>query len=332
MLKAGVIGLGVGEQHIAGFERDKRCEVISLCDTSEEQLSKVAARHPGKKLFSQAFELIDDPLVDIVSVASYDDVHYEQIVYALNKGKHVFVEKPICQTTKQLNAIQALLAENPSLTFSSNLILRLCPRFQQLRKMIQDGEIGIPYCVEGSYNYGRLHKIIDGWRGKLDFYSITQGGGIHLIDLLSWLIGSRVVEVSAFGTNLASADANLNFDDTVIAILKFENNAVGRVTSNFPCTYPHFHELSVFGTKATFQNGREHGILFKSRDPEEEPILLDTPYPGVHKGDLIHDFVLSILDGSEPEVTVKDIMHTMDVCLAIDKALESGTIVTVGNC
>lgn len=332
MLNAGIIGLGIGEQHIAGFERDERCKVIALCDISEEKLAEVSSRHPGKKLYSNALQLLDDPKIDIVSVASYDDVHFEQIVQALDKGKHVFVEKPICQTEGQLKAIQNLLSANPSLVLSSNLILRKCPRFQELREMIQKDELGTPYYVEGSYNYGRLHKIIDGWRGELEFYSITQGGGIHLIDLMEWLIGSRIVEVSAFGTNLASADAGLNFDDTVVAILKFESKAIGRLTSNFPCTYPHFHELSVYGTAATFQNRQEHGILFQSRDPNDKPTVIDAPYPGVHKGDLIHDFVLSILDAHVPEVTVGDITHTMEVCLAIDKALESGTIVTLGNC
>lgn len=328
-LRAGIIGLGVGERHIAGFEHDPRCRVTALCDISERRLAEVSAAYPGRRLVTDAEDILDDPDIDVVGIASYDDIHFAQVVRAIGNGKHVFVEKPICQHADQLEEIRARLDERPGTRLSSNLILRMCPRFRRVHGMLREGVFGVPYYLEASYNYGRIHKILDGWRGRLDYYSVTQGGGIHVIDLLTWLAGEAVVEVAAFGTRLAMADSATRFDDTVVAVLKFANGAVGRITSNFACVYPHFHELAVYGTEATFQNGLEAGSLFTSRDPGERPVVIDDPYPGVNKGELIRSFVGAILDGTRPEVDADDVFRAMEVCLAIDRAAETGAPVKI---
>ena len=63
-------------------------------------------------------------------------------------------------------------------------MLRAHPIFIKIFKMIKKNLIGKIYHIEGEYNYGRLYKITHGWRGRLPFYSVTQGGGIHIIDLI----------------------------------------------------------------------------------------------------------------------------------------------------
>ena len=61
--------------------------------------------------------------------------------------------------------------------------------------MINNNLFGNIYYFEGDYNYGRLKKITSGWRGKIPFYSITLGGGSHIIDLSKFLINKRILEV-----------------------------------------------------------------------------------------------------------------------------------------
>lgn len=328
-LRAGVIGLGVGEQHIEGYQNHPDCEVVALCDFSDEKLSMVRTKYPGIRLTSQADELLQDSEIDVVSIASYDNYHYEQIVQAINNDKHVFVEKPLCLYESEAAHIRRLLQEKPNLKMSSNLILRMSPRFRWLKQMITDGDMGQLFYVEGDYNYGRLHKITDGWRGKIDFYSAVYGGGVHVIDLLLWLTGDRVVEVAACGNNLSSRGTGFGYNDMVVAILKFQSSMVGKVAVNFGCVSPHFHALSIYGTKATFVNGLEHGILFESRHPTEAARKITAPYPGTHKGALIYSFVDSILGRSPAEVGAEDIFDTMSVCFAIEKATHQSTSVVV---
>ena len=91
VISAAVIGLGVGECHIAGFEADRRCRVSALCDVDEERLADVGKRYPGRRMTTAANEILADPAIDVVSIASFDDDHYAQVMAALSHGKHVFV-------------------------------------------------------------------------------------------------------------------------------------------------------------------------------------------------------------------------------------------------
>ena len=72
-------------------------------------------------------EVLGDPNLDVICVASYDESHHYQIVSALNNGKHVYVEKPLCLKNEAIE-IKKTLA-NPSLRISSNMVLRSCPLF-----------------------------------------------------------------------------------------------------------------------------------------------------------------------------------------------------------
>ena len=323
-LRVGVIGLGVGEAHIAGFERDPRCRVTALCDLDGDRLAKVATRHPGKKTTTDPDAVLADSDIDLVSIASYDDAHAGQVLKAIAAGKHIFVEKPLCFHDDEFAAISAALSANPAIRLSSNLILRKYPRFARLKSMIETGTLGALYYVEGDYNYGRMEKILHGWRGRLPFYSVVHGGAIHMIDLLLWLSGARPIEVAAMGTNRASKDSGFAFNDTVAALLRFDDGMLAKVTANFPCVYPHFHDVAVFGTDATWRNDRDAARLYRSRDPAAQPDLLEEPYPGSLKGDLIPSFVAALLDGGEAEVERGDVLDAMAVSLAIERAATTG--------
>ncbi|MBL4889266.1 MAG: Gfo/Idh/MocA family oxidoreductase [Candidatus Lindowbacteria bacterium] len=294
-LRAGIIGMGVGEAHIVGYEAHPDCVVTAVCDFDEEKLGGFRDKYPDKKVVSDANEILDDPDIDVVTVASYDNFHHEQIVRALKNGKHVFAEKPLVVYEDEAKEIRQLLAHNPNLKLSSNLILRQCPRFQNLHKMIQQGDFGEIYQVEGDYNWGRIHKITEGWRGKLDFHSAIYGGGVHIIDLLLWFTGKRVIEVFGYGTNIATKGTQYKFHDASDVVLKFEDGIIGKLSANYSCVYPHFHRLSIYGTDATFENRRGNALLYRSRDPETPPEEMTDAYPGAMKGDLIMNFIEHIL-------------------------------------
>lgn len=320
MLRAAVIGLGVGERHIEGYETDRRCRVVALCDTNPGKLAEVGVRHSGCKLTSDPDEILADKSIDVVSIASPDNAHHSQIMAAISAGKHVFVEKPICLHEHELADIRRALTLQPRLRLSSNLILRRSPRFAELRRRLNAGELGTPYYSEADYNYGRIGKIVDGWRGQLPFYSVVHGGAIHMIDLLVWLLGERPCSVTALGNALATRDTSFRFNDCVVALLKFPSQAIAKVTANFGCVFPHHHNLTVYGTAATFVHDRQGARLYTSRDPAAEPSIIDDAYTGAAKGDMVPSFVAAILDGSEPDVTAADVLDIMAVSLAIEKS------------
>jgi predicted dehydrogenase len=329
LLKAGIIGLGVGEAHIAGYRRHPDCKVVALCDFSAEKMAYAKSKYPDLLVTDNAATIIDNPAIDIVSIASYDNYHHDQVMAALSCNKHVFVEKPLCLTEDEARSIRRLLDRKPQLKMSSNLILRKYPRFLSLKEKIAAGDLGRLYHVEGDYNYGRLEKITEGWRGKIDYYSVTLGGGIHIVDLLSWLTGDKITEVAACGNNISSLGSQFKYPDMVSCILKFKSGMTGKMAVNFGCVHPHFHNLSVYGTKSTFINSINTASYMISRDPLIPPVKDQSEYPGAPKDALIYNFIDSILGNCLPEISPKELFYDLAVCFAVEKSLRTNSFVEV---
>ncbi|PJK29500.1 Gfo/Idh/MocA family protein [Minwuia thermotolerans] len=323
-IAAGVIGLGVGERHIAGYERHPGCRVTRLADFCPDKRADVASRHPERPISADADAVLDDPEIAIVSIASYDQHHFEQVVRALDAGKHVFVEKPVVLREDHARIVRDKLREKPHLKLSSNLILRRCPRFRWLKAEIEDGRFGEIFHIDADYQYGRLHKLLGGWRGDLPGYSLVLGGAVHMIDLVLWLTGDRAVEVQAYGNRIATRGSGFANHDLVQAIVRFESGMVANIGCNGGCVKPHFHKLEVYGTAASFVNRLESAFVYRSRDPGMEPEAITEAYPGVDKGDLLHDFVDAVIEDREPEVGVDGIFSALAVCFAIERAVHSG--------
>jgi predicted dehydrogenase len=121
-LNAAVIGLGVGERHIAGYLSDPRCRVIALSDIDPKKLQDVSKRYPTDITTTNPDEILSNPNIDVVSIASYDNAHCDQILKAIQYNKHVFVEKPLCLTQNEYLKISNALQLKPNLHISSNLI------------------------------------------------------------------------------------------------------------------------------------------------------------------------------------------------------------------
>lgn len=328
-LRAAVIGLGVGAAHAAAYAAHPDCELVALCDLDPERLEEVGARYPGAGLTTEAGEILDDPEIDLVSIASYDSFHHEQVKRALEAGKHVFCEKPLCTRYEHAAEIHSLLRQRPELKLSSNLPLRRVPRFRLVKDMIEDGAFGRLFYVEGDYDYGRLWKLTEGWRGDLEHYSVVLGGAVHLVDLLLWLTGDIPVAATASGSRIATEGTKFSFNDLVVATVEFESGLIAKVGANFACVHPHYHGVKVYGTDATFVNGLEGADLYRKQGSDYRHEQIAAPYPGVEKGDLIPSFVESIRTGTPAEVTADEIFDALAACFAIDEAVETGVRVLV---
>ena len=104
IIKAGIIGLGVGEAHIEGYRAHPACMVSAVCDLSDSKLSEIRKKYSDLKTTRNADEILCDSEIDVVSIASYDNYHYEQMVKAIQNKKHIFVEKPLCLYEKEANS------------------------------------------------------------------------------------------------------------------------------------------------------------------------------------------------------------------------------------
>ena len=324
ILRAAVIGLGIGERHISGYSADDRCHVVAICDFNAERLYEVGSRHPNCKLFLDSNDILNDSTIDVVSIASYDDYHRDQVIQALDNGKHVFVEKPLCNTEDEFIDIVSALKRNSHLHLASNFILRKAPRFITLKSRVTAGELGDIYYLDGDYDYGRIQKITNGWRSDMPNYSVFLGGGIHIVDLISWISGKKVLEVFAYGAKISTKNTKFSNADMVVGVFKLADGLVAKISANFGSVTPHHHKLSVYGTKGTFMQDHLSSAYIFSRDPSAGFDRLVGDYPGVEKGDMLPNFISQILGQRGAEVSKQEVLDSMAVSLAVEKSMKSG--------
>lgn len=326
-LKAGVIGLGVGEQHVLGYQNIPGVEVVAICDRDPERLQSVAARRQVSRQYSDFRSITDDPDIDIVSICSYDDAHAEQCVAAFRNGKHVMVEKPVALHRRGAETVLRAWQDSKRV-LSSNLILRHSPRFRELKRMIETGEFGDIVVIEGDYIHQILWKITEGWRGKMDFYCVTYGGGIHLIDLMRWLTGDEVISVNGMGNKILTQGSAFRFPDTIMNLLQFEKGTIGKTLTTFGPRRPQIHALNIYGTRKTFINDIPDAKLFDG-DEAGNGRAMTVPYPAIAKSDLLPDFINAIRENREPNVSGRDVFRVMDICFAAYESVELQRTVNV---
>lgn len=327
-LRVGVVGLGVGEQHLLAYAADPRCDVVALCDLDESRAIAAARRTPGARPTADPSAVLDDPAIGAVSIASYDDAHAAQTLAALRAGKHVLVEKPLCRTEEELSAIAAAHQRQPDLALASNLVLRAAPAFRWLRGACATGELGTVYAFDGDYLYGRLGKITHGWRGGIPDYSVMLGGGVHLVDLMLWCLGERPVSVTAVGADLATRGSAFSGADFVAATFTFSSGAVGRITANFGCVHRHQHVVRVFGTAASFVSDDRGARVSTRRDPAPARDLTVAQLPP-SKGALVTGFVDAALNIAPLEPDVSHELAVVAACLAADRSMRTGERVEI---
>ena len=330
MLNAGVIGLGVGEKHALAYENHKNTFLKTVCDFDHEKLKKLKTEFPNVSMETKDQSILENEDIDIVSIASYDNYHCDQIIRALNNGKHVMAEKPLCLNFDEMLKIYDTHKKTKELKLSANHVLRTNSRFIRLKDDVRNGEFGDIYFLEGDYFWGRHHKLF-GWRAEMDFYSIILGAAIHMIDLVMWLLGTRPVSVQAIGNDIFNKNTNLKFNSFAVILIKFENGVIAKITGNGGCVHPHYHGLKVFGTKRTAIHNLDGSAYLTSSEPDSEPIPIDDPYPEKEaRQKIIHSFVDSILDHTiAPIVTDNDVYDVMSVCFAAEEAMNTGNTVEV---
>ncbi len=315
IIKVGVIGLGVGEAHIKSYKNIKNVEVLAICDFDTKRLEEIKKKYKIPYAYTDSKRITENKEINLVSICSYDNFHYAQLISSFRNGKHVMVEKPIVLYKHQAEKVLKVWKESKC-KITSNLILRQSPRFRKLKREIRKGFYGKIYHIEGDYIHYILQKITKGWRGKMPFYSTVYGGGIHLIDLMRWLIQEEVKEVSSFGNNILTQNTQYKFPETICALLKFESGATGKSLSTYGPKRTKFHSLNVYGSKRTFINSTSKAEIFLG-DNQKDKILDKTAYPGFEKGDLLPEFISSILENKNPEISGEDIFRVMDICFAI---------------
>lgn len=250
-IRAGVVGIGfVGAAHIDALRRlgvDVAAVVGS--DPSRARAKAAAANLPA--VVDSIEDLVADPSIDVIHIATPNALHAAQVQIALEAGKHVVCEKPLAISSEETAELVECAAAS-KLVAAVCFNLRFYPINHQMAAMIRTGEIGAPRMIAGSYFQDWLLLESD-WNWRLDG---TLGGGLqalgdigsHWLDLARFVAGHDVVEVMAdlhtfvpvrhrpsaqvetFATPGHNGDADrveMLGDDAATVLLRFANGARG---------------------------------------------------------------------------------------------------------
>ena len=330
-IRAGIIGLGVGAHQARTLSLHPNIELKWLCDLNKDKLLELNRELPEAKVTQNSKDVLQDEDTDLVCIASYDQFHFEQVIMALNNGKHVYVEKPICLSKIEAKKIHKRLSELPNLRLSSNMVLRTCPLFNKVKESINSNMMGKLYYLEADYLWGRKDKLISGWRADASVYSIIYGAAVHMVDLIMWLTEKKPLRVQAMGNRITTKGTKQRNNDFAVLLLEFDNQMNVKISVHGGCVHPHFHSLKVFGASTSFVHESTGTVWVQSSEPDKKFKVEKEEYPAKNKRKAaLISFIDSLINiNKSAMISEKEVFNTMSVCFAAEQAVKSGTIIEI---
>ena len=211
MLKVGVLGAGhLGKIHLRLLQQSKKYELVGFYDPSTENTKKVEAEF-GYKSFNSVDELVD--AVEVVDIVTPTLSHFDCAKNAIEKGRHIFIEKPIAKTVIEAEAIKTLASQYHVLGQVGH-VERFNPAFLAVKEMINN-----PMFIE-------THRLAE-FNPRGTDVPVVLDLMIHDIDIILSVVKSKVKDIHASGISVISETP-----DIANARIEFENGCVANLTSS----------------------------------------------------------------------------------------------------
>jgi len=325
MLRAAIYGIGRwGEHLVESVENSAKIRFV-------QGISRDPGRHrefsgkTGIPLASSYAEVLEDPGVDAVVLATPHSLHYEQIIRAAKAGKPVFVEKPMTLTRETARKVVDA-CRTAGVTLGLGFNRRYAPAFQEMMRRIRSGEIGDVLHVEGQ------HSGPTGFRLKAGNWRATRaeapGGGmtargIHTLDSMIQIAG-LVSSVYAL-SDRRTLPADMDMDDTTSMLLKFAGGATGYLSTVF--VTGEFWRVHAFGSKGWLEMRGDSELIARGLEGAPETISL----PQVNKERAVLEAFADAVAAKRPfMVPPEEAVNGIAVLEAIVASAESGNPVRVG--
>jgi predicted dehydrogenase len=340
----GIVGFGgMGNWHRETIDTIEGLKVAGIFDIAEER--KSYAKEVGVHSYDSLEELLNDDRIDIVLVATPNDLHKPIAIQAMRAGKNVVSEKPVTLNSKDLQDMIDVSKETGKL-FTVHQNRRWDEDFLTMKKIYEEGSLGEVYRIESRVHGSR--GIPGDWRQEKEHGGgMILDWGVHLLDQLLQMMGStKLKRVYANVTNIT----NTMVDDGFTAHLSFENGVEALVevgTSNF-ISLPRWYMIGQNGTAILEDwdmKGRiVHAVgkdekdvvpvrtaagLTKTMAPRREDTIRTEALPIV-KSD-IRDFYRNVMKAiageEEQKIKLPEVMRVMKLMEAIFESSEKKKVV-----
>ncbi len=314
-----VIGAGVGLKHVEALNSHRNCKVISICEMDRSKHHYLKRKFPRIKIIQNFREIFRfKEKINLISIASYDSDHFNQLNSLSKICKNFIVEKPIVLSPLELKKLR-IIVKKKRLKVFSNLVLREVRLFKKIKKEIDVKKI---YNIEADYLWGRINKLY-GWRSKIKNYSLTLGASIHMIDLINWLIDDLPLSIITKGNKIVKKNSEFKKNTFLTHLLTYKNNLIVKISANAPSVHPHFHEIKIFQKDKTFISNLTNQIMISKYQKRFKIKKLDFPYPDKeNRKKLIWSFVNELLKERNNSLSFNYLCNLMQICFSADESLK----------
>jgi predicted dehydrogenase len=263
-IRVGVIGTGFGASlHLSALRDNPELAATAICSRRPERARAAAIDHGIPAHLSDYRELVRDPAIDAVIVASPPHLHHAMAIAALEAGKHVLCEKPMARNLAEARDMQRI-AERVGTVAMVNHQLRFLPVRRRLHELIGEGYIGEPHAASVVVHRSSLNDPNErpwGWLMEQEKAGGMLGAtGAHYLDALRWWCGEVKAVAGAVSTMVrqrrladSSAMAKVDADDNFAVILRFNNGALGTIHVTATSGHEGDEEITVSGSEGTLQ-------------------------------------------------------------------------------
>jgi UDP-N-acetylglucosamine 3-dehydrogenase len=327
-LRVGMIGLGaISFAHEAGFaELGGACEIVAMCDVNEEDAASRAAMY-GAGAYSRYQDLLENPDVEMVDITVPHELHYEIALAALEKGKHVLVEKPITVKYAQGEELIAK-ARKAGLKFSVAENTRFVSAYQKAEQILKAGILGEIWTVRTLIAGSEVFRLKDPnlWHGKAPYGGVILDSAVHNFYLFKWLFGG-VRDVQGFASKIVPEG---EMEDNGLILGHMANGADFQLNTSCTMEIPWTERVEIYGSRAGL-------IIDQLVDPVvryyqgsgdiDGTIMADVPFdPFAWKFNSmiaeIKDFVTAVIEDRPPLIDPEDALYALKAAEAVYKSIE----------
>jgi predicted dehydrogenase len=343
VLRAGVIGLGIGKGHVKNYSDHPGVEVVAIADLNEDRLKETGAKFNIKGLYTDPMKMLECEKLDIVSVATPNKFHKPLTIAALRSGAHVLCEKPMAMSAKEAEEMLAVSRETKN-RLMINFSFRFTPQSWQLKKEVESGILGEVYFARTQWLRRRGLPGFGGWFGQK---ALSGGGplidlGVHRLDLALWLMGyPEPVWVmgsthNPIGSRLAKEQGKaFDVEDFASAMISFKNGSTLQLLASWASNIKEkeLMETRLLGTTGgLIQHNVGEGYDFAAEIYIERNGCQYNMQPCGNipsAGSAMHHFADSILSGKPHTATGEEGLTVMRLLDAIYASAKKGSPVQV---
>lgn len=324
----------VGFRHPHIFDMYQRCrdrddvEIVACCEEDVDTREDLAARDDLEITHTNCDAMLDEVECDVVAVGDSYGLRASRILGALERGRHVISDKPICISLSELDRIEAAAREK-SRVVGCMLDLRDLPVFLGLRDLIRGGEIGEVQAI----SFDGQHPLNYGQRPMWYFEPGMHGGvindiAIHALDFIPWATGLEIKDLTAARGWNATAPQHPDFQQCGQGMLSLENGAgvifdVSYLTpDSIGYTMPIYWRFTIWGADGVLEAGFNMPEITIFKNGEDSPRSIDPPAgkPGAY----LDSFLSEISGGTDLHLSSADVLKVARISLQLQQLADGG--------